>query len=523
MSPRLRGQVVGEDGLPLACRLYLFDLEGRHFWPDVALPRPPIPYGRHEDREQYGSLPPGPFLVDLPAAPVTLRIERGIEYHPLEETIDLTGATFLNRRFELKRWANSSVDGWRSGDMHVHRSLADLPMLLDSEDLNIAFPITDWFGRYRDPGLEEYATSGDRFIQLDRERCLALFNQEWEPALTSNWSIGDAPLGAVIALGMDGLVDGPGPPPLSPVLRAARKQGALIDMEKHSWPWAPIVATIGSPIVFELLNNHVWREGSLVGEVGVLGNSLRLDYPAGDEGWLRYGFDTYMGLLACGLTLVPGAGTAAGVHPTPLGSNRLYVNLGPEPMSAAAWLRAVRGGRSFATNGPLISLEIDGIGPGQSMQMRSSGVRRGRIRVCSQDPIDRVEVVVGVEAAMGLRSPVAEYEGGAYVVDEEFELFIDRTTHIAGRVFARTHVGGPIRSAHTGAIRLQVAATRPAAPKFVVDHFVARIDDAIRQLATGVGSEVPNTHAYKREFLRARSRFTKIAEASALGSQSRVG
>ena len=76
-----------------------------------------------------------------------------------------------------------------------------------------------------------------------------------------------------------------------------------------------------------------------------------------------------------------------------VGQVRSYVYLGDEPLSWDAWLSALRAGRTFATNGPLLDFTIDDAGPGEIIRLPAEGgsiTLRGEVR--SIVPLDRVMV-----------------------------------------------------------------------------------------------------------------------------------
>src|SRR5262249_19450471 len=75
-------------------------------------------------------------------------------------------------------------------------------------------------------------------------------------------------------------------------------------------------------------------------------------------------------LLSCGvrIPLVGGSGKASNCDL--LGNTRPYANLlKDEPFTYANWIEAVRAGRTFVTTGPIISVEVDGIGPGSVVEL----------------------------------------------------------------------------------------------------------------------------------------------------------
>jgi hypothetical protein len=83
-------------------------------------------------------------------------------------------------------------------------------------------------------------------------------------------------------------------------------------------------------------------------------------------------------LLNCGLRLTATAGTdvflsfshGPDVASNPPGWGRVYARLGDEPLSAGAFAAAVRAGRTVVTNGPWLTLEVDGEGPGAVLDRR---------------------------------------------------------------------------------------------------------------------------------------------------------
>jgi hypothetical protein len=96
-------------------------------------------------------------------------------------------------------------------------------------------------------------------------------------------------------------------------------------------------------------------------------DSVDLISPFSDEGAVFL----YHRLLSCGLRLAATVGTDTflsfshvGVISNPPGWARVYANLGDEPLSVAAFKDAIRAGRTVATNGPWLTLEVNGRGPG---------------------------------------------------------------------------------------------------------------------------------------------------------------
>jgi hypothetical protein len=65
-------------------------------------------------------------------------------------------------------------------------------------------------------------------------------------------------------------------------------------------------------------------------------------------------------------------------------------------MALAPWIEAVRAGRTFVTNGPLLFVEVDGQGPGTVLSLPAQG-QTVRIRAHARSAVgfDRLEIVAG--------------------------------------------------------------------------------------------------------------------------------
>jgi hypothetical protein len=155
----------------------------------------------------------------------------------------------------------------------------------------------------------------------------------------------------------------------------------------------------------------------------------------------------YHHLLSCGLRLAATAGTdtflsfARGPAPAsnPPGWCRVYAQLGGAGLSVEAFAAAVRSGRTLVTNGPWLTFEVDGAGPGTVLDRR----RGDRIRV-------RAEVAGGGVERLVLYGPDGELgsTGGDVLVRDltvETGLWVAAAAHggtdpytLGARVFAHT-------------------------------------------------------------------------------------
>jgi hypothetical protein len=96
--------------------------------------------------------------------------------------------------------------------------------------------------------------------------------------------------------------------------------------------------------------------------------------------------------LNCGFKVTASAGedSILNLHATPiLGSSRLYAYLG-DTLTWEGWVEAVRRGRTFVTNAPLLTLEVDGRIPGDEVAATDSVEVFGKVE--SIVPLERLEL-----------------------------------------------------------------------------------------------------------------------------------
>jgi hypothetical protein len=279
----------------------------------------------------------------------------------------------------------------------------------------------------------------------------------------------------------------------------AHREGGLIDLEKHSWPWSVLLVPVMKPDLFELANNHCWRTefGFHKWTIEAAPDYMRL---ARDErgltewGWIDFGFQTYYALLNCGYKLAPTAGTAAGVHPVPTGFGRVYVHTDEDAFHYNHWLAALKAGRSFVTTGPLLLAEVDGQKPGHIFQGPARGGMRGVSGVVhSLAPLDRIEIIVNGRIIETIREPQATSRAvaGSQAYDTRFEqnVLAEGNHWIAVRAFEK-HPGGRVRFAHTAPWHCELDGGKPLAPtRDQIDYLVGRCREEIQRNRGIVGAD----------------------------------
>jgi hypothetical protein len=408
---------------PISARIYLQDDQDKWIYVESADPRgTALPY-----REQWVPMPGSiekhttvsahPFKVELKPGSYTLTIERGKEYLPARFQLDVTGAR-QERTFPLQRFADYGAQGWYSGETHVHRRISELPNVMLAEDLNVAFPVTFWTTESdRAPDLSPSllrrqgpSPFGDRVdhgphpIRIDPTHVILPRNTEYEI-----FSVGKKPhvLGAVFILNHQTRFDQT-MPPVAEIAKQAHQEGALLDLDKHSWPWALMLVPVANIDLFELSNNSVWRTqfGFRTASVSPP-EYMKIEMHEGgmtEWGWIRYGLETYYALLNCGFPLKPTAGTASGVHPVPLGYSRVYVHI-EGAFSVDKWLEGLKRGRSFVTNGPLLDAKLNGQYPGSTFVSDDEMTLELDGSAAYGQAIDRFEWIVNGEVVSTFQPP----------------------------------------------------------------------------------------------------------------------
>ena len=103
--------------------------------------------------------------------------------------------------------------------------------------------------------------------------------------------------------------------------------------------------------------------------------------------------DLYYQYLIAGFRVPIAAGTDKFVEDIPLGSNRVYARA-QEPANYASWLAAIKAGKTFVSNGPLLEFDVAGHEPGDVVEFR--GTRRVKARVTARSilPFYLLEIVM---------------------------------------------------------------------------------------------------------------------------------
>ena len=276
-------------------------------------------------------------------------------------------------------------------------------------------------------------------------------------------------------------------PPVAPIADEARRQGALLDLDKHSWPWSIMLVPIMDVDLFELSNNHVWRTEFAFKDwtIDMLPQNWNIETDQDgytEWGWIDFGFKSYYALLNCGFKMRPSAGTASGVHPVPLGYGRVYVEC-PDGFTFDRWTAGLDAGRSFVTTGPMLFARVNDQPPGSTIKVDGPTNVRVHGSVEGKHPLKRIEIVAGgrvvdvVPAKNDYESP------NVFRTSFDVEVPIDTTSWVAVRCF-EDRQGIPPRKmtfAHSSPVHIEMPG-RPLRPrKIETDYFIRRMNEEIER------------------------------------------
>jgi hypothetical protein len=330
-SEQLEIRVLDEQtGKPIPVRMHLKDARGRAVRPNGV-----IAWHDH-------FIIPGIVVLELRPGSYTFEMERGPEYKIRTGSFTIRRGDADSTQLRMERFVDMKQEGWWSGDLLVQRPVADIPLLMAAEDLNVA-PIITWDN---DRNAWEDQTIPEVLVQrVDDHRLFQLMAGR-------DRRVG----GALLYFNLRQPLPIRGAQPEIPsscdfLVMARRFPDVHVDMETpFSWD-LPLWIASGMVDSIGLCNQHMQRDGMLSSESGGKPRDrLMFPEPHGNGRWSEF---IYYRLLESGIRLPPSASSGSGLGPNPPGYSRVYVHCGPH-LDYLSWWTNLRAGRVVVTNGPLI-------------------------------------------------------------------------------------------------------------------------------------------------------------------------
>ena len=367
--------VIDEDtGKPVPCRV--------HFRSDKGIPY--APHGHHAhvnsnmgtwhidvggdvrlgqisyayiDGKCQGWLPRGEVIVD---------VARGYEYEPLRTRVNIVpGQRELT--LKIKRWADLNKERYFSGDTHVHfLSTQGAHLEAQGEDLNVVnLLLSQWGGLFTNTeeftGAPNVSSGGESIVYATQENRQHL-------------------LGHLSLLGLKEPVmpwcsDGP----------SEAEMGG--NMETTLSYWADECHRQGGTVVIPHVPNPNCEPAALI----ATGRADAVEMLVHSE----YNHLEYYRYLNCGYRLPLAGGTDKMSSDVPVGIYRTYAYIPPdEEFNYDNWCKALRGGNTFLSAGPIIRFTVNGQPIGSTVQLSGNG---GTVEVEASAestlPVDSLEII----------------------------------------------------------------------------------------------------------------------------------
>jgi len=507
----LRGRVVDENGRVGAARIQLVASDGRSYAPEGGFARVMAVTETHYFHTS------GVFEVEVPVGRMDITALRGPEFEPVRETVEVTSEEAATVTLHLRHSVDMPALGWYSGDTHAHAyhqgrfGLTHESLFLQSlsEDLHMTYVLihmdgTRLMGRWADlTGTPSPVSTSEHFLQ---------FSEEFRGSL-----------GHVGMLGLNRfilpLIGGAGATPYAqpasdePYFLGAHEQGGLAgfmhpyvdgdDEDPASWSGSLI------PVDVALGRGDFYDVASLYSNEGP---STRM----------------YHRLLNAGFRLPATGGTDNFPdvwRDPPPGTDRTYA-LVDGPLTVDSWLDAVRAGRTFATTGPLLLLEVEGKVPGEELRLQPGAPESVRVtvRCASLAPLDELSLYVNGTIALA-ETPAMRATDGlgplALEVCLNGEVSVPSGGWIAAVARGPTspHLGDSYAFAHTSPVYV-VREDRPPFRSAEDARFLAEVVDAIwARVRDAPWRSLSERDAFETEMTRARRVYRRIATGRSASGQ----
>jgi hypothetical protein len=354
----------------------------------------------------------GEFSIDPNSLPLRYQAIKGYEYVIAEGEVSTGTLRDGGITIPLSRWSSLADRGWYSGDNHIHHvSPKTCRLEMDAEDLDIANILTSDFT------LDQAEFEGG-LNRFSSRRRLIYVNQEFR----------NNHLGHVCLLNLKRLVE-----PVKTMQAYEYPLHLRVCDETHaqggyvSWAHFPSWPGVESPldIAMEKVDGLEILCVLDPREFPVFMKNVVPEFEAnhGLHLWYRY--------LNCGFQLPATAGTDKMSTFVTVGANRVLAHVEGE-FTYQNWVNALKLGRTFVTNSPVLTFTVDGHDPGATLQFDSGRDRVARVHALaeSQLPYDRLEIV-----ANGTVVAQTTPSGTRHRAEIHLEHRVQQSCWLAARVF----------------------------------------------------------------------------------------
>ena len=377
-----------ERGEPVPARVAVMASDGRAYAPRTAWMHGDDGFDRAlQPMETHYFHCGSPCVLDVPAGRVTVDVQYGDAHVPWHRDVDVAAGRSTHVVAALAERALPAEFGpLVSADLHVHMNYgghyrntpAHLVEQARAEDLDVIYDLIV-NKEERVPDMEYFRAGPD---PASTPRTTIFHSQEFH---TSYWGhLGLLNLGDHLVL-----------PDFTSYRHTALgspypHNGVIADLAHAQGGLVGYVHPYDSRIVPEKETSltHALPADVMAGKVDYLEVVGFSDHQATAEVWYR--------LLNLGFHLPGGAGTDAMANYAslrgPVGLNRVFLRTAGK-RDAASLAKALREGRGFVTNGPLLGLDLAGRQPGDTLPLDPQQSVKYRVALRSIVPVDHLELV----------------------------------------------------------------------------------------------------------------------------------
>lgn len=501
----VRVRTVDEvSGASTAARIYADGADGKAYMPaDVYARIASTRMTRRLNDHVFHSS--GDVTFQAPAGRLSLEAVKGFEYLPASTDIEVTAGQLTQVVLTLRPLVNMASKGWYSGSTHAHmnyagnlRNTPEHMMLMGrAEDLDVVNVLAAnkdsrvFDHQYFEKGGGEHSSSiGQRDVKV-------IVGQEYRPPFWGHvFYIGlKDHLISPFTAGYQGSALESLYPSNTDMFKKALTQGAAVGyVHAFGGDRDPLDGTLGGAKGFamdaalETIHGLEWS-GSSRASYTVLHHALNNDLriaPVGGED----------------------ANTSLHRH-TMIGSVRTYAYSGTT-FTAERWRDAIKEGKTFFSNGPLLEFTLDGRLPGESVQLDSRGTVAIKAEVWSFMPLTRVMVYRNGEVWKEL--PLSE---------DRMHARLEEQVHVSESAwFSLSAEGAPAYApvdpsfpqAGTSAVRVYVGSDK-IRNRRSAEYFIRWLDKlkAMAEKWSGWGSQVEKDRVFA-QIREARVRYEQLAK-----------
>ncbi len=396
---RILLRVVDARGNPVAARVFVTGADGLAYAPDNAWMQADDSFDRSERPfEAHYFDTSGTSEITVPAGEVEVDVMRGFENHFEQHKVNVRADSTVQLTVSMSPIVVEvdATSNWASGDVHVHMNYAgtyrNTPAHLVEQAAAENLTIVEDLVVNKEQRIPDMVYFSPQLDAASTADYLLLHGQEFH---TSYWGhLGLLNLRRNFILPGYAAYPNTAAASLYPananVADMAHEQGALVGYV-HPFDSFPDPAK-DDPLTSELPADVALGK---VDYIEVVGFS---DHKSTAEVWYK--------LLNCGFRLPAAAGTDfMGNYASlrgPVGLNRVYAEAPAGPLRIEPWLDAIKAGRTFATNGPLLRFSLGDQPIGGEVRLEKKQEVRFSAEMNSMVPVDHLQIVCNGKVAREL-------------------------------------------------------------------------------------------------------------------------